>query len=204
MSFKILARARMLLLALFAAPMLTLAAPTYTVVGNIGVQQTGGPFVTDLGTGFSSWVTPLNWTNNNPAATGHLYLIVTSQWVQGDPSNATAMQWDNAAGEFTKDGLIGRADNAAMFINLADTDIGGLNPVFGIGANDSLAAFDLGIIAFGATAASEVNFQMSSAVGAMWFNGVFVQAAAQVPEPAVPALVVLALLAGAAARRRRR
>lgn len=201
---KFLAWTRTLLLALVAAPMLALAAPTYTVIGGIATQQTGGPFVTDLGTGFSRWVTPLDFTNNNPAAVGHIYFIATYQWVQGSPVDANAMQWNNAAGQFEKSGLIGKADNAALFINLADTDIGGLNPAFGIGATDSLAAFDLGFIGLGATTSAEINFQMSSAVGEMWFNGFFVQdAAARLPEPATLALVPLALLCGVAARRRR-
>lgn len=205
MSFnKILARARTLLLALIATPMLALAAPTYTVIGGISTNQTGGPFITDLGTGFSRWVTPLDFTNNNPIAVGHIYFIATAQWVQGNPVDANAMQWNNAAGQFEKGGLIGKEDNAALFINLADTNIGALNPVFGISPTDSLAAFDLGFIGLGATTSTEINFQMSSSIGTMWFNGFFVQdAAARLPEPAGLALVALALAGATLARRRR-
>ncbi|MGM9483600.1 hypothetical protein ACS5PN_20545 [Roseateles sp. NT4] len=199
----LLHRARLWLAALLFAPTLLLAAP-YEVIGAIGTHQTGGPFITNLGNGTSRWVTPLDWTNNNAFATGPVFFIATMQWVGGSPVNANAMQWDNAAGMFRQGNLTAEADNEDRFIKLSDTDISfaALNPVFGIGAGDSLAAFALGSFAPGQTLSAAINFLLTDSIGEMWFNGVFVQQ--KLPLPGSLPLVIAAALAWGAARTRRR
>lgn len=199
----LLLRARLWLAALLFAPTLLLAAP-YEVIGSIGTNQTGGPFITNLGNGTSRWVTPLDWTNNNAFATGPLFFIVTSQWVNGSPVNANAMQWDNAAGLFRQGNLTAEADNEDRFIKLSDTDISfaALNPVFGVGAGDSLAAFALGSFAPGQTLSAAINFVLTDSISQMWFNGVFVQQ--RLPLPGSLPLVLAGFLALSMARRARR
>jgi len=198
----LLLRARAWLAALLFAPTLLLAAP-YEVIGSIGTQQTGGPFVTNLGNGTSRWVTPLDWTNNNAFATGPLFFIATSQWINGSPVDANAMQWDNAAGLFRQGNLTAEADNEDRFIKLSDTDISfaALNPVFGIGAGDSLAAFALGSFAPGQTLSADIDFLLTDSVNTMWFNGFFVQQ--KLPLPGSLPLVMAAALALWAVRARR-
>ncbi|MDR7269101.1 hypothetical protein J2X20_001730 [Pelomonas saccharophila] len=199
----LLLRARLWLAALLFAPTLLLAAP-YEVIGAISTHQTGGPFLTNLGNGTTRWVTPLDWTNNNAFATGPLFFIATSQWVNGSPVNANAMQWDNAAGLFRQGNLAAEADNEDRFIKLTDTDISfaALNPVFGIGAGDSLAAFALGTFNPGQTRNAEINFLLTDSIGEMWFNGFIVQQ--KLPLPGSLPLVLAGFLALSAARRIRR
>jgi hypothetical protein len=189
---------RQALLLTLLLPTLALAGPLLQTITGIAVQQTGGPFITDLGNGISRWVTPLRWTNNNAFATNDLYFVATSQWVNGQPVDATAMQWDDAAGVFRKGNLVGEADNEAFFVELADTNIPLPSPVFGISPSDSLAAFFIGSLLPGQFVDTQVNFLMTTGVGPMWFNGAIVQ---QVGEPHSAALAVLALLGLFAARR---
>ncbi len=198
----LLLRARAWLAALLFVPTLLLAAP-YEVIGSIGTHQTGGPFITNLGNGTSRWVTPLDWTNNNAFATGPLFFIATSQWINGSPVDANAMQWDNAAGLFRQGNLAAEADNEDRFIKLSDTDISfaALNPVFGIGAGDSLAAFALGSFAPGQTLSADIDFLLTDSVNTMWFNGFFVQQ--KLPLPGSLPLVMAAALAFWAVRARR-
>ena len=199
----LLRRARIWLAALLLAPTLALAAP-YEVIGAIGSHQTGGPFVTNLGNGTNRWVTPLDWTNNNAFATGPLFFIATNQWINGQPVDANAMQWDNTAGLFRQGNLAAAADNEDRFIKLTDTDISfaALNPVFGIGAGDSLAAFALGAFNPGQTLGAEINFVLTDSINTMWFNGFIVQQ--RLPLPGSLALVVAGLLAWSTAGRTRR
>lgn len=187
-------RARRWLAALLFAPSLLLAAP-YEVIGAIGTNQTGGPFITNLGSGTSRWVTPLDWTNNNAFATGPLFFIATYQWINGSQVDANAMQWDNAAGLFRQGNLAAEADNEDRFIKLSDTDISfaALNPVFGIGAGDSLAAFSLGSFNPGQTLSADINFVLTDTIGQMWFNGYIVQQ--KLPLPGSLPLVAAAVLA---------
>ena len=198
----LLLRARLWLAALLLAPTLLLAAP-YEVIGSISINQTGGPFITNLGNGTSRWVTPLDWTNNNAFATGPLFFIATSQWVNGQPVNANAMQWDDAAGLFRQGNLTAEADNEDRFIKLTDTDISfaALNPVFGVGAGDSLAAFALGSFNPGQTLGADINFVLTDSIGEMWFNGFIVQQ--KLPLPGSLPLVAAAALALGMARRQR-
>jgi len=199
----LLLRARVWLAALLFAPSLLLAAP-YEVIGSIGVHQTGGPFVTNLGNGTSRWVTPLDWTNNNAFATGPLFFIATNQWINGQPVDANAMQWDNAAGLFRQGNLSAEADNEDRFIKLTDTDISfaALNPVFGIAAGDSLAAFALGSFNAGQTLSADINFVLTDSINTMWFNGFIVQQ--RLPLPGSLPLVFAGFLALSLARRARR
>lgn len=195
-------RARLWLAALLFAPSLLLAAP-YEVIGGIGVHQTGGPFLTALGSGATRWVTPLDWTNNNAFATGTLFLIATEQWVNGSPSAATAMQWDSTSGIFRKGSLVSAADNQDRYIALSDTniDVASLDPVFGIGSGDSLAAFRIGALNPGQTVSADVNFRLTSSISEMWFNGVIVEQT--LPLPGSLPLAAVAALALWVSRRRR-
>jgi hypothetical protein len=199
----LLLRARLWFAALLLAPTLALAAP-YEVIGSIGTQQTGGPFITNLGNGTNRWVTPLDWTNNNAFATGPLFFIATNQWINGQPVDANAMQWDNAAGLFRQGNLAAEADNEDRFIKLTDTDISfaALNPVFGIAPGDSLAAFALGSFAPGQTLGAEINFVLTESINTMWFNGFIVQQ--KLPLPGSLPLVLAGFLALSTARRARR
>jgi len=192
----LLQRARLWLAALLLTPSLLLAAP-YEVIGGIGSNQTGGPFITDLGNGTSRWVTSFDWTNNNAFTTGTLFFVVTRQWA-GSPTAANAMQWDDAAGMFRQGNLVGEADNEDRFIKLSDTDINlaALNPIFGVDGSDSVAAFRIGALNPGQTVGTEINFLMSSSIGEMYFNGYFVEQ--KLPLPGSLPLVLAACLAWAA------
>jgi hypothetical protein len=198
--FRILGLVRRAALALLLAPLAALAAPQYQTIGNVGLEQTGGPFITVLGTGESRWVTPLRWTNNNAFDTGPLFFILTAMWVQGDPVDANAMTWNNALGRFEKDGLNGTPDNAALFVALANTDLDLTGNVFGITPGASLAAFSIGSLAAGASIDTELNIRLTTGAGPLWLNGVIVQQ--QVPVPATLALVGLSLVLIAGTRRR--
>ena len=200
----LLQRARLWLAALLLTPSLVMAAP-YETISGIGLNQTGGPFITDLGNGTSRWVTPIDWTNNNAFTTGTLFFVVTRQWAGGS-SASDAMQWDNAAGVFRQGNQVGEADNEDRFIALLDTNISlaALDPIFGVDASDSVAAFRIGALNPGETVSTEFNFLMSSSIGTMFFNGVIVEQ--QLPLPGSLPLVLAGLLAwsAASARRRRR
>lgn len=198
----LLDRLRLWMSALLLTPTLLMAAP-YQVIGGIGLNQTGGPFITDLGNGTERWVTPLDWTNNNAFATGTLFFVVTRQWV-GTPSDATAMQWDNAAGVFRKGNLVAEGDGEDRFIALSDTDldVAALNPVFDVDGSDSLAAFRIGALDPGQTLGNEINFLLTSSINTMFFGGYIVEQ--QLPLPGTLPLLLAAALAASAARRRRR
>jgi hypothetical protein len=198
----LLHRARLWLAALLLTPSLLLAAP-YETISGIGLNQTGGPFITDLGNGTSRWVTPVDWTNNNAFTTGTLFFVVTSQWANGG-SAANAMQWDDAAGVFRQGNLVGEADNEDRFIALLDTNInlGALDPIFGVDGSDSVAAFRIGPLNAGQTVSTELNFLMSSSVNPMFFNGIIVEQ--QLPLPGSLPLVLAGFIAWSAASTRRR
>jgi hypothetical protein len=195
-------RLRLWVAALLLTPTLLVAAP-YEVVGGIGINQTGGPFITDLGNGTSRWVTPIDWTNNNAFTTGTLFFVVTRQWA-GQVDDANAMQWDNAAGVFRKGNLVAEGDNEDRFIALSDTDINvaALNPVFDVDGSDSLAAFRIGALAPGQTLGSEINFLLTSSINTMFLNGFIVEQ--RLPLPGSLPLVLAAAFAWSAVSARRR
>lgn len=198
----LLHRARIWLAALLFTPSLLLAAP-YEVIGGISSNQTGGPFLTDLGNGTTRWVTPLDWTNTNAFTTGTLFFVVTRQWAGGSAA-ANAMQWDDAAGVFRQGNLVGEADNEDRFIKLTDTDfnVASLNPIFGVDGDDSLAAFRIGPLNPGQTVGTEMNFLMSSSINTMFFNGFLVEQ--KLPLPGSLPLVLAGFLAWSATSVRRR
>lgn len=132
------------------------------------MHQTGGPFVTDLGNGTHRWVPPLDWAHNNALATGAVSFVATSQWINGQPTDANPMQWDNAAGLFRQGNLMAQADKEDLFIKLSDTDINAASlSLFGISGGDSLAACRIGTFSPGQTLSHEINFLVTDAIGEM-------------------------------------
>lgn len=188
----LLARVRSAALTLVLAPLAAFAAPTYQVIGSIGISQVPGtPIVTAIDANTNRWQTDLKWTNNNAFVTNPLYFVLTGMWVNGQTVDANAMTWNDAQGRFEKADLIGTPDNEDTYLALSDTNINiAPGSIFGIGPGASLAAFAIGPLGIGALITTSVNLAMSSSVHTLWFTGRVVQ---QVPVPATLALSALAL-----------